>query len=277
MAAVPTTDLHDGVQIPCLGFGVFQIPPEETAGAVSTALDHGYRLIDTAAGYQNEAGVGEAIRSSEIPRADIFVTTKLANGNHGYDDAMKAFDQSLSLLGLETVDLYLIHWPMPALDLYVETWRAMDELSKSGRVQSIGVSNFTPEHLQRLLDETGVVPTVNQIELHPYFQQAELRSYHANHGIATEAWSPLGQGQDLLGDPAIVAIAERLERTPAQVVLRWHLQLGNIVIPKSVTPARIASNIDVFDFSLTEEDLSTLSGLETGKRLGPDPDAFNSA
>jgi diketogulonate reductase-like aldo/keto reductase len=277
MTAVPTTELHDGAEIPCLGFGVFQIPPEETAGAVSTALDHGYRLIDTAAGYQNEEGVGEAIRSSDIPRADIFVTTKLANGNHGYDDAMRAFDQSLALLGLETVDLYLIHWPMPALDLYVETWRALDELSKSGRVRSIGVSNFTPEHLQRLLDETGVVPTVNQIELHPYFQQAELRSYHANHGIATEAWSPLGQGQDLLRDPTIVAIAERLERTPAQVVLRWHVQLGNIVIPKSVTPARIASNIDVFDFSLTEEDLSTLSGLERGKRLGPDPDTFNSA
>jgi diketogulonate reductase-like aldo/keto reductase len=190
---------------------------------------------------------------------------------------MKAFDQSLALLGLETVDLYLIHWPMPALDLYVETWRALDELSKSGRVRSIGVSNFTPEHLQRLLDETGVVPTVNQIELHPYFQQAELRSYHANHGIATEAWSPLGQGQDLLGDPTIVAIAERLERTPAQVVLRWHVQLGNIVIPKSVTPALIATNIDVFDFSLTDEDLSTLSGLQRGKRLGPDPDTFNSA
>jgi 2,5-diketo-D-gluconate reductase A len=275
MTAVPTTTLNNGVQIPVLGFGVFQIPPSETAAAVLSALDSGYRLVDTAAGYGNERGVGEAVRRSGIPRDEIFVTTKLANSDHGYDAAMRAFDTSLSELGLETVDLYLIHWPLPAHDLYVETWRALQKPAEDGRARAIGVSNFTPEHLQRLLDETDVVPAVNQVELHPYLQQADLRAFHARHDIVTEAWSPLGQGKALLDDPTLVALADRLQRTTAQVVLRWHLQLGNVVIPKSVTPERIATNIDVFDFTLTDDDMSALGALESGERMGPDPDRFN--
>jgi diketogulonate reductase-like aldo/keto reductase len=275
MTAVSTTTLNNGVQIPVLGFGVFQIPPDETAAAVSSALDSGYRLVDTAAGYGNERGVGEAVRRSGIPRDEIFVTTKLANSDHGYDDAMRAFDTSLSELGFETVDLYLVHWPLPAHDLYVETWRALQKLAEDGRARAIGVSNFTPEHLRRLLDETDVVPAVNQVELHPYLQQADLRAFHARHDIVTEAWSPLGQGKALLGDPTLVALADRVQRTTAQVVLRWHLQLGNVVIPKSVTPERIAANIDVFDFTLSDDDMSTLGALETGERMGPDPDTFN--
>ncbi|MDX6366786.1 MAG: 2,5-diketo-D-gluconate reductase [Nocardioidaceae bacterium] len=275
MTAVSTTTLNNGVQIPVLGFGVFQIPPDETAAAVSSALDSGYRLVDTAAGYGNERGVGEAVRRSGIPRDEIFVTTKLANSDHGYDNAMRAFDTSLSELGFETVDLYLVHWPLPAHDLYVETWRALQKLTEDGRARAIGVSNFTPEHLRRLLDETDVVPAVNQVELHPYLQQADLRAFHARHDIVTEAWSPLGQGKALLGDPTLVALADRVQRTTAQVVLRWHLQLGNVVIPKSVTPERIAANIDVFDFTLSDDDMSTLGALETGERMGPDPDTFN--
>jgi diketogulonate reductase-like aldo/keto reductase len=275
MTAVSTTTLNNGVQIPVLGFGVFQIPPDETAAAVSSALDSGYRLVDTAAGYGNERGVGEAVRRSGIPRDEIFVTTKLANSDHGYDAAMRAFDTSLSELGFETVDLYLVHWPLPAHDLYVETWRALQKLAEDGRARAIGVSNFTPEHLQRLLDETDVVPAVNQVELHPYLQQADLRAFDARHDIVTEAWSPLGQGKALLDDPTLVALADRLHRTTAQVVLRWHLQLGNVVIPKSVTPERIAANIDVFDFTLTDDDMSALGALESGERMGPDPDTFN--
>jgi 2,5-diketo-D-gluconate reductase A len=275
MTAVPTTTLNNGVQIPVLGFGVFQIPPAETAAAVSSALDSGYRLVDTAAGYGNERGVGEAVRRSGIPRDDIFVTTKLANSDHGYDNAMRAFDASLSELGFETVDLYLVHWPLPAHDLYVETWRALQRLAEDGRARAIGVSNFTPAHLQRLLDETGLVPVLNQVELHPYFQQGDLRAFHARHAIVTEAWSPLGQGKALLDDSTLVALADRLQRSTAQVVLRWHLQLGNVVIPKSVTPERIAANIDVFDFTLTDDDMSALGGLEKGERMGPDPDTFN--
>jgi 2,5-diketo-D-gluconate reductase A len=275
MTAVPTTTLNNGVQIPVLGFGVFQIPPAETAAAVSSALDSGYRLVDTAAGYGNERGVGEAVRRSGIPRDDIFVTTKLANSDHGYDNAMRAFDASLSELGFETVDLYLVHWPLPAHDLYVETWRALQKLAEDGRARAIGVSNFTPAHLQRLLDETDVVPVLNQVELHPYFQQSDLRAFHARHAIVTEAWSPLGQGKALLDDPTLVALADRLQCSTAQVVLRWHLQLGNVVIPKSVTPERIAANIDVFDFTLTDDDMSALGALEKGERMGPDPDTFN--
>jgi 2,5-diketo-D-gluconate reductase A len=275
MTAVSTTTLNNGVQIPVLGFGVFQIPPDETAAAVSSALDSGYRLVDTAAGYGNERGVGEAVRRSGIPRDEIFVTTKLANSDHGYDDAMRAFDTSLSELGFETVDLYLVHWPLPAHDLYVETWRALQKLAEDGRARAIGVSNFTPGHLQRLLDATDVVPAVNQVELHPYLQQADLRAFHARHDIVTEAWSPLGQGKALLDDPTLVALADRLQRTTAQVVLRWHLQLGNVVIPKSVTPERIAANIEVFDFTLTDDDMSALGALDSGERMGPDPDTFN--
>jgi diketogulonate reductase-like aldo/keto reductase len=275
MPAVPTTPLNTGAHLPVLGFGVFQIPPDDTAAAVAAALDNGYRLIDTAAGYGNERGVGEAVRRSGIPRDDIFVTTKLANADHGYDNAMRALETSLGELGFDAVDLYLVHWPLPAHDLYVETWRALEKIAADGRARAIGVSNFTPEHLQRLLDETEVVPAVNQVELHPYLQQSELRAFHARHGIVTEAWSPLGQGKSLLDDRAVVAVADRLQRTPAQVVLRWHLQLGNVVIPKSVTPTRIAANIDVFDFHLADDDMATLGSLESGERMGPDPDTFN--
>jgi diketogulonate reductase-like aldo/keto reductase len=275
MGTTPTFTLNNGVEMPRLGFGVFQIPPDETATAVTTALDCGYRLIDTAAGYANEQGVGAAIKASDVPRADIFVTTKLANADHGYDAALKAFDTSMSLLGLDTIDLYLIHWPLPAHDLYVETWKALEKIYADGRARSIGVSNFTEEHLTRLLDETDVVPVANQVELHPYLPQPELRRFHADHEIATEAWSPLGQGKTLLNEPVVKALAEAQHRTPAQVTLRWHLQLGNIVIPKSVTPERIRQNLDVLDFELSDADMTTLDDLATGERMGPDPDAFN--
>lgn len=275
MGTTPTYTLNNGVDMPRLGFGVFQIPPDETATAVTTALDSGYRLIDTAAGYANEEGVGAAIKASDVPRADIFVTTKLANADHGYDAALKAFDTSMSLLGLDTIDLYLVHWPLPAHDLYVETWKALEKIYADGRARSIGVSNFTVEHLTRLLDETDVVPVANQVELHPYLPQPELRRFHADHDIATEAWSPLGQGKTLLNEPAVTALAESQQRTPAQVVLRWHLQLGNIVIPKSVTPERIRQNFEVLDFELSDADMATLDDLATGERMGPDPDTFN--
>ncbi|HYO31883.1 MAG TPA: aldo/keto reductase [Nocardioidaceae bacterium] len=275
MGTTPTFTLNNGVDMPRLGFGVFQIPPDETATAVTTALDSGYRLIDTAAGYANEEGVGAAIKASDVPRADIFVTTKLANADHGYDAALKAFDTSMSLLGLDTIDLYLVHWPLPAHDLYVETWKALEKIYADGRARSIGVSNFTVEHLTRLLDETDVVPVANQVELHPYLPQPELRRFHADHDIATEAWSPLGQGKTLLNEPAVTALAESQQRTPAQVVLRWHLQLGNIVIPKSVTPERIRQNFEVLDFELSDADMATLDDLATGERMGPDPDTFN--
>ncbi|MBT2416634.1 aldo/keto reductase [Streptomyces sp. ISL-22] len=257
--------------MPQLGFGVWQVPDAEAQQAVGTALEAGYRSIDTAAFYGNEEGTGKAIASSGIPREDIFVTTKLWNDDHGYDAALRAFDVSLGKLGLDYVDLYLIHWPLPALDKYVDTYRALEKLHADGRVRAIGVSNFLPEHLQRLTGETSVIPAVNQIELHPHLQQHTSREYHAEQGIATEAWSPLGQGKGLLEVPAIVAIAQKHGRTPAQIVLRWHLQLGNIVIPKSVTPARIKENIDVFDFSLDAEDLAAISALNEDRRIGPDP------
>lgn len=275
MGTTPTFTLNNGVEMPRLGFGVFQIPPDETAPAVTTALDSGYRLIDTAAGYANEEGVGAAIKASDVPRADIFVTTKLANADHGYDAALRAFDTSMSLLGLDTIDLYLVHWPLPAHNLYVETWKALEKIYADGRARSIGVSNFTEEHLARLLDETEVVPVANQVELHPYLPQPELRRFHADHDIATEAWSPLGQGKTLLNEPVVTALAESQQRTAAQVVLRWHLQLGNIVIPKSVTPERIRQNFEVLDFELSDADMATLDDLATGERMGPDPDTFN--
>jgi 2,5-diketo-D-gluconate reductase A len=275
MADVPTLRLNNGVQIPQLGFGVFQVPPEDTAEVVRTALDAGYRLIDTAAGYQNEEGVGKAIADRDIPRDELFVTTKLANADHGFDNALRAFDDSLAKLGLDVVDLYLIHWPLPKSGLYVETWRALERIYAEGRARSIGVSNFTATHLRRLAAETEVVPAVNQVELHPRLSQAELRAYHREHGIVTEAWSPIGQGQGLLEDPVVVDLARRRDRTPAQVVLRWHIQLGNIAIPKSVTPERIRSNIEVFDFTLSEDEMGELSGLDSGQRVGPDPDTFD--
>ncbi|MFD8968696.1 aldo/keto reductase [Streptomyces sp. NPDC059568] len=274
VTSVPDVVLNNGVKIPQLGFGVFQVDDAQTTDAVLAALDAGYRSIDTAAVYGNEEGVGRAIASSGVPRDELFITTKLWNDRQGYDSALAAFDTSLAKLGLDRVDLYLIHWPAPARDRYVDTWRALEKLLADGRARAIGVSNFQPAHLQRLLDETGVVPVLNQIELHPGLQQAELRDFHAQHDIATEAWSPLAKGT-LLQEEAITEIAGRHEKSPAQVVLRWHIQLGNIVIPKSVTPARIRENIDVFDFELSPGDMAAMATLDRGLRTGPNPDTFN--
>ncbi|WP_116203419.1 aldo/keto reductase [Amycolatopsis circi] len=271
---VPNLRLNNGVDIPQLGFGVFQVPEDQTAAAVTSALEAGYRSIDTAAIYGNEAGVGRAIAESGISREDLFVTTKLWNDDQGYDSTLRAFDASLAKLGLDHVDLYLIHWPTPARDRYLDTWRALEHLAKDGRIRAAGVSNFQPAHLRRLLDNSDLVPAVNQIELHPGLQQAELRAFHAEHGIATEAWSPLAQGA-VLTDPAIAEIAARTGKSAAQVVLRWHLQLGNVVIPKSVTPARIRQNLDVFDFALTDADLTAIATTDRGLRTGPDPDQLN--
>jgi 2,5-diketo-D-gluconate reductase A len=271
--SVPYVDLNDGNRIPQLGFGVFQVPPEDTAEVVGHALRTGYRLIDTAAGYSNEAGVRDAVKTSGLDRGEVFITTKLANDAHGRDQVPKAFEESLEKLGGDYVDLYLIHWPIPRNDRYVETWEALCALRDGGRVRSIGVSNFQIEHLERIIDATGVVPTVNQIELHPRLQQAELRRFHEEHEIATEAWSPLGKGQ-FLDDPTIEEIASSHDRTPAQVVLRWHIQLGNVVIPKSVTPKRIEENFNLFDFELSDDEMQALSELDQGDRTGPNPDTF---
>ncbi|MDR3033617.1 MAG: aldo/keto reductase [Kitasatospora sp.] len=271
---VPTVTLNNGVEMPQLGFGVFQVPDEETTAAVATALEAGYRSIDTAAVYGNERGVGKALAASGLPREELFVTTKLWNADQGHDATLRAFDASLDKLGLEYVDLYLIHWPTPARDLYAESWKAIERLAAEGRIRAAGVSNFQPAHLTRLIEAGGLVPAVNQVELHPGLQQAELRAFHAAHGIATEAWSPLAQGA-VLDDPAITAIAARTGKSPAQVVLRWHLQLGNLVIPKSVTPARIRQNLDVFDFALTADDMAAIAATDRDLRTGPDPDQFN--
>lgn len=263
--------LNDGRTMPQLGLGVWRTPQEVAAEVVKTALEAGYRSVDTAAIYGNERGVGEGLRAAGVARDDIFLTTKLWNDNQGFDSTLTAFDKSLARLGLETVDLYLIHWPAPKKDLYVDTWKALVRLKEEGRAKSIGVSNFQPEHLQRIIDETGVVPAVNQVELHPSFQQRALRDAHAKHGIHTESWSPLGQGKQL-EDPVVAEIARKHGRTPAQVVIRWHLDSGLIVIPKSVTPSRIVENFQVFDFKLDADDLAKLGGLDTaGGRIGPDP------
>ena len=267
----PFIQFHDGRSIPQLGLGVWQTPADETAQAVKAALAAGYRHVDTAAIYGNEAGVVEGLRASGVPREDVFVTTKLWNAEQGFDSTLRAFDASMKLLGLQELDLYLIHWPCPARGLFVDTWRAFVRLQGEGRVRSIGVSNFEPEHLERLVQETGVKPVLNQVELHPRFQQQVLRSYHAAHGIATQAWSPLGQGQ-LLSDPAIAALANKHGKTPAQVIVRWHIDMGHVVIPKSVQAGRIAENADVFDFALDADDLAVLARLDQPDgRIGPNP------
>ncbi|WP_326687058.1 MULTISPECIES: aldo/keto reductase [unclassified Streptomyces] len=275
MSNVPTITLNNGVTMPQLGFGVWQVPDDEAASAVTTALESGYRSIDTAAIYKNEEGVGRALAATDVPRDELFITTKLWNAEQGYDTTLRAFDASLAKLGLDQVDLYLIHWPMPDVDKYEDTWRAFEKIYADGRSRAIGVSNFQPTHLNRLIEQGGTVPALNQIELHPSLQQPVPRAFHADHNIATEAWSPLGQGGDLLKEPRLTEIAGRHGKTVAQVVLRWHLQLGNVVIPKSVTPSRIRENIDVFDFELSAEDMASVAELNTDTRLGEHPDTNN--
>ena len=274
MTQVPNIRLNNGVEIPQFGFGVFQVPPEETSETVQAAFDAGYRHIDTAEMYENEEGVGQAIAAAGLPRDELFVTTKLNNDLHGYDSAQRAIDESLQKLGLEYVDLFLIHWPRPKEDRYVETWKAFEKIASDGKARSIGVSNFTIANLERLAKETGTVPAVNQVELHPHLVQTALRNYHVEHGIATEAWSPIAQGGDLLSDGVLKELAEKYGKTPAQVVLRWHVQLGNIVFPKSTKPERMRENIDVFDFDLSNDDLDAVSALNRDERTGPDPDDF---
>ena len=276
MSHVPTITLNNGVEIPQLGCGVFQIEPEDTKDATLAALEVGYRHIDTAEMYGNEKEVGEAIRASGLSRESVFVTSKLNNGFHDPDDALKAFDGTLEALEFEHLDLFLIHWPMPGVGNFVETWRAMEEIYRSGRCRAIGVSNFQRAHLERLRSEAVVTPAVNQIEVHPYLTQDPLRSYCAEHGIAVEAWSPIAQGA-VLDNPAIVRVAEAHDRTPAQVTLRWHLQRGDIVFPKSVTRSRVEENFRLFDFELTAADMADITAQNRDERTGPDPDTFNYA
>jgi 2,5-diketo-D-gluconate reductase A len=267
----PRLPLNDGRSIPQLGFGVWQVPPDTTANVVAEAIRTGYLSIDTAEGYQNERGVGQAVRESGVARDDLFITSKLRNGAHAYDDALKAFDRTMAELQIEVLDLFLIHWPLPKQGKYVEAWKALVQLRKDGRVRSIGTSNFNRDHLERIIGETGVVPAVNQIELHPGFQQRAQRDFHAEHRILIESWSPLGQGRDI-GNAAVAAIAKKHDRTPAQVIIRWHLQQGLVVIPKSVTPSRIRENFGVFDFVLDDADMAGIAGLDaTHGRMGSDP------
>jgi diketogulonate reductase-like aldo/keto reductase len=274
MPIVPTIRLNDGRPMPQLGFGVWQVPNHEAKSIVTEAISAGYRSIDTAAVYGNEEGVGEAVRASPVAREELFITTKVWNDRHGYDAALSAFDESLARLKLDFVDLYLIHWPLPRGEAYLDTWRALIRLRDEGRAKSIGVSNFKVPHLRRLMDESGVAPVLNQIELHPRFQQKELRAFHAEHGIATESWSPLGKGA-LMADETLARIGRKYGKTPAQVILRWHLDNGLIAIPKSATPSRIRENIDVFDFTLAADDMSALAGFDDKSgRIGPNPDSF---
>ncbi|MFB6820870.1 aldo/keto reductase [Streptomyces virginiae] len=281
MNQVPAIKLNNGTLMPQLGYGVWQVPDAEAERAVGTALEAGYRSIDTAAIYGNEAGTGKAVAASGLAREELFVTTKLWNGpkqKWGRDQVLRAFDDSLAKLRLDHVDLYLIHWPRPMRDDFVAIWKTFEEIAASGRAKAVGVSNFRPADLARIAAESGLVPAVNQVELHPLFPQAELRAVHAERGIATEAWSPLGQGKELLTLPAVTAIAAAHGRSAAQVVLRWHLQHGNIVIPKSVTPARIRENLDVFGFELSAADMAALDALgagSAGRRIGPDPAEFD--
>ena len=276
-STVPTIDLNDGNAIPQVGFGVFQIPPNDTAWAVTVALEAGYRHIDTAEMYRNEQGVGEAVRASGLDRADVYITSKLNNGFHRPDDARRAFGQTLRELGTEYVDLFLIHWPLPKLydGDYVSTWKTLEEFRQDGRARSIGVSNFQVEHLERLADECEVVPAVNQIELNPYFGNSEVDAYGKAHGIATEAWAPIAKGK-VARDPTLNEIADRVGKTPTQVALRWHIQRGNIVFPKSTTPARIEENLQLFDFELEPADVEKIDALDRGEegREGPHPDVF---
>src|ERR1044072_8339373 len=271
--SIPTVTLHDGVEIPQLGFGVFQVRPEDTQAVVEEALEVGYRHIDTAAAYRNERGVGAAIASSGIPREEIFVTTKLWNSQQGYESTLGACEKSLQRLDLDHVDLYLIHWPVPTEGRALDTWRAFERIHEEGRSRTIGVSHFRVEDLEMLEREAETQPTVNQIELHPHFPQAELRAWDLEHGIATESWSPLAQGE-LLVNETIASVAARHDRTPAQVILRWHLQLGCIVIPKSVTPKRVREKFELFDFELSDEDMTEIAALDVGQRIGPDPASF---
>lgn len=278
MNKVPTIELNDGVAIPQLGFGVFQIKPDETAAAVKTALDIGYRHIDTAEMYGNEKEVGQGIRDAGVDRADVFITSKLNNGFHKPDDARRAFDETLKALDSDHVDLFLIHWPLPTLydGDFVSTWKVFEEFARDGRARSIGVSNFQVAHLDRLADDTDTVPSVNQIEVHPYFGNEQVRAYGREHGIATEAWSPIAQGR-VLDDPVINRVAKARGKSPAQVVLRWHIQRADIVFPKSVTPERVKSNFDLFDFELDGSDMDAISALDKGEpgRRGPNPDTFD--
>lgn len=278
MSNIPTVELNDGTHIPQLGFGVFQIEPERTAEAVKAALEIGYRHIDTAEMYGNEKGVGQGIRDAELDRADVFITSKLNNGFHKPDDARRAFEKTLTALESDYVDLFLIHWPLPTLygGDFVSTWKVLEEFAKDGRARSIGVSNFQPAHLERLATESDTVPAVNQIEVHPYFANEEVREYGRDHGIATEAWSPIAQGK-VLGDSVIERIADAAGRSPAQVVLRWHIQRGDIVFPKSVSPDRMRSNFALFDFELDDSDMEAIAALDQGEsgRTGPNPDTFD--
>ncbi|MEU4563254.1 aldo/keto reductase [Actinoplanes sp. NPDC023936] len=274
MAGIPAITLNNGVTMPQIGYGVFQIPEAETAAAVTTALEAGYRSIDTAAVYGNEAGVGAALRDAGIPRDELFVTTKVWNTDQGYDETLRAFDASLARLGLDQLDLYLIHWPTPKHGKYLDTWRALESLYEQKRIRAIGVSNFLPEHLRAVADLGGTVPAVNQIEVHPALQQRDVQAAGTELGVVTEAWSPLAQA-GVLDNPAITSIATTHDRTPAQVVLRWHVQQGRVVIPKSVTPSRIRENLAIFDFELTADELAAIDALESDGRTGPHPAHFN--
>ncbi|WP_072807205.1 aldo/keto reductase [Rhodococcoides yunnanense] len=270
----PTVPLGDGGALPAIGLGTVEAEGEDMSATVTSALDAGYRLIDTALSYGTEGGVGRAVAASSIAREDIVITTKIPGRFHGYDEAKESARTSLTALGVDRIDLLLIHWPLPKVDKYVDTWRAMIELQKDGLVGSIGVSNFTAAHLDRLEAETGTVPAVNQIELHPYFPQAELRRYHAEHGIVTESWSPLGRGSELLHAAPIVAAATAHDVSPGQVVLRWHVQLGAVPLPKSSNPDRQRQNLDVFGFELTDAEVAAISGLERGRIWDQDPDTY---
>jgi 2,5-diketo-D-gluconate reductase A len=276
MVFAPLVEMNDGRSIPVIGFGVWQVPDDVVVDATVKALEVGYRHIDTAYLYHNERGVGEALRRSELDRNDVFVTTKVWNTDHGYDQTLRAFDKSTGLLGIDEVDLYLIHWPTPARDVYLDSWRALIRLREEGRARSIGVSNFHDAHLRKIVDETGVIPAINQIELHPWLPQTELRDIDTRLGIKTEAWSPLGSGR-LIDDPVIAEVSAKHGKSPAQVMVRWSIQLGIIVLPKSVTPERIEQNIDVFDFQLDDADMAAIATLESGRRTGPNPDEFNEA